>query len=99
MGGLRRVREYPLDSALAEWLEQSAPAFQALVGVLRGFHKQRVQDLLYTREQAAKVLWWPFTQHGLVAHRPPTVIDSRSGEYLSVLHVSDSTVSETVVFL
>ncbi len=74
-----------IDANLAAWLEQSAPHFDALLGLAAGAHAERVRQLAAAAGEARSMLWWPFTQHGSVAgDAGVTVIDSRAGESFCV---------------
>lgn len=74
-----------IDANLAAWLEQSAPQFDALLGLAGAAHADRVRQLAAAAGEARSMLWWPFTQHGSVASDAGvTVIDSRAGESFCV---------------
>lgn len=74
-----------IDANLAAWLQQSAPHFDALLGLAAGAHAERVRQLAAAAGEARSMLWWPFTQHGSVAgDAGVTVIDSRAGESFCV---------------
>ncbi|KAL4451869.1 hypothetical protein ABPG75_007531 [Micractinium tetrahymenae] len=74
-----------IDANLAAWLEQSAPQFDALLGLAAAAHAERVRQLAAAAGEARGMLWWPFTQHGSVAgDAGVTVIDSRAGESFCV---------------
>ena len=71
---------------LRRWLEvEVAPGFDGLLQALLAAHTARLRGLREAGPEAARLLWWPFTQHAAL---PPgggaAVIDSRCGEALSV---------------
>ncbi|KAL0037506.1 hypothetical protein WJX77_000433 [Trebouxia sp. C0004] len=75
-----------LDGALQEWLQNCAPAFDALLAQLVRRHQQRITLLSEAQSAAKKNFWWPFTQHSTVLQDSVTVIDSRCGESFAVYH-------------
>ncbi|CAI5473349.1 unnamed protein product [Closterium sp. Yama58-4] len=73
-----------LNPNLIDWLGRAGGSFQELVLVLERFHWERLRALERAAERAHEILWWPFTQHGMVGVKDVTVIDSRAGENFSV---------------
>ncbi|CAI5963000.1 unnamed protein product [Closterium sp. NIES-65] len=73
-----------LNPNLIDWLGKSEGSFQDLLLVLEQYHGERLQALERAAERAHEILWWPFTQHGMVGVKDVTVIDSRAGENFSV---------------
>lgn len=61
--------------------------FAELRDVLEVSHLRRMERLEEMSRKAHQSVWWPFTQHSLVAEDAITVIDSRSGENFSVYKV------------
>lgn len=85
-----------IDANLAAWLEQSAPQFDALLGLASAAHADRVRQLASAAGEARSMLWWPFTQHGSVASDAGvTVIDSRAGESFCVYRPSPAEAAGT----
>ena len=72
-----------------EWLDDNARAFDAALARMTRWHDRRVEALKSAPDRAMRHLWWPFTQHDLVARSDVAVIDSRHGEDFGV-YVSDA---------
>ncbi|KAG0624900.1 hypothetical protein M758_2G012400 [Ceratodon purpureus] len=82
--------------SLEEWFGLAEGKFLELRGVLENAHLKRLRRLEEMPKKASDILWWPFTQHDLVAQDSVTLIDSRSGENFSV-YKADSTSATKVI--
>lgn len=58
-----------IDSELAVWLSESAPAFDQLLLTLQQQHQQQLQWLESAAGRAAAAVWWPFTQHAQLPNK------------------------------
>jgi dethiobiotin synthetase/adenosylmethionine--8-amino-7-oxononanoate aminotransferase len=87
----------PLDDWYAS--DEVADKFQKLNGFLQSSWQGQVADLKSMRSSGAKVVWWPFTQHGnLDDDSKITHIDSASGDDFVVLKQSvDDTTNNKLV--
>ncbi|KAJ9512615.1 hypothetical protein QJQ45_018876 [Haematococcus lacustris] len=83
-GGRRReveaLMQAGLDASLAQWLQDTAPAFDSLLTSLQDRHHCRLAELRGSASRGATCLWWPFTQHTSLGPGSIQVVDSRSGE-------------------
>ncbi|KAJ9533539.1 hypothetical protein QJQ45_026569 [Haematococcus lacustris] len=83
-GGRRReveaLMQAGLDASLAQWLQDTAPAFDSLLTSLQDRHHSRLAELRGSASRGAACLWWPFTQHTSLGPGSIQVVDSRSGE-------------------
>lgn len=75
------------NESLEEWFALAEGKFLELRGLLENAHFKRLRRLEEMPKKASNILWWPFTQHDLVAQDSITLIDSRSGENFSVYKV------------
>lgn len=66
------------------WLFENRQAFDRILSIMENAHVSRVKRLRSMSGKAGDVLWWPFTQHGLVGTENVTVIDSRTGDEFAV---------------
>jgi dethiobiotin synthetase/adenosylmethionine--8-amino-7-oxononanoate aminotransferase len=66
------------------WLFENRQAFDRILSIMEIAHVSRVKRLRSMAGKAGDVLWWPFTQHGLVGTENVTVIDSRTGDDFAV---------------
>jgi dethiobiotin synthetase/adenosylmethionine--8-amino-7-oxononanoate aminotransferase len=73
--------------SLEEWFGLAEGKFLELRDVLENAHFKRLRRLGEMPKKASDILWWPFTQHDLVAQDSITLIDSRSGENFSIYKV------------
>lgn len=74
--------------SLEEWFGRGEGKFLELRDVLEDAHFKRLRRLGEMPKKASEMLWWPFTQHDLVAQDSIKVIDSRAGENLCVFKVN-----------
>ncbi|CAI5504850.1 unnamed protein product [Closterium sp. Naga37s-1] len=81
-----------LNPNLIDWLGISEGSFQELVLMLEQYHGERLRALERAAERAHEILWWPFTQHGMVGVKDVSVIDSRAGENFSVFRPNQTKV-------
>lgn len=77
-----------LSDDLMEWFDESNDVFASLKDILQSAFSERVKRLHDLRKKAGDIIWWPFTQHGLVSEEKVTVIDSRCGENFAVHKVA-----------
>ena len=73
---------------LEDWFGLAEGKFLELRVILENAHFERLRRLEEMPKKASDILWWPFTQHDLVAQDSVTLIDSRSGEDFSVFKVT-----------
>lgn len=76
-------------NGLMKWFNDSKKVFNSLRDVMLTAHLERIQKFRDMSTKAGDILWWPFTQHGLVPNDSVTVIDSRCGENFAVYKVYD----------
>lgn len=76
-----------LSDDLMGWYDDARGVFDSLLETMISSHAERVKRLSDMPKKAMDVIWWPFTQHGLVSEEDVTVIDSRCGENFSVFKV------------
>ena len=69
---------------IRRWLVDGAEVFDDLLERMTTWHNDRVTRLQAAPDVARAKLWWPFTQHDMVAREDVTVIDSRCGEDFGV---------------
>ncbi|KAK9130173.1 hypothetical protein Sjap_010660 [Stephania japonica] len=69
---------------LIKWFGESHGVFCSLKETILSAYSERVKRLHEMPQKAGNILWWPFTQHGLVQEENVTVIDSRCGENFAV---------------
>lgn len=81
------------NDGLIPWYIQSGRVFSQLQQVLERASFKKIRRLRGMQKKAALHLWWPFTQHSLVAEHEITVIDSRSGDnFMIYKHAGESEV-------
>ncbi|CAL9125870.1 unnamed protein product [Musa textilis] len=73
----------PLNNLL-DWFCESRQTFSSLQAIMLSAHIKRIQRLHDMPRKAARLFWWPFTQHKLVPEKLITVIDSRCGENFAI---------------
>lgn len=81
---------------LEEWFRLAEGTFLELMNVLENSHSKRLRRLEEMPKMAGEILWWPFTQHDLVAQDSITLIDSRSGENFSVYKSGTPSTGKTI---
>ncbi|CAG9462769.1 unnamed protein product [Pedinophyceae sp. YPF-701] len=77
------------DPALQEWLAQTDGTMKDLAAYLLSWHSTRETRRAVLPDEAARVLWWPFTQHKTTPRHAVTTIDSRCGDDLLTLKDAD----------
>jgi len=80
-------RELGGAEAVLDWCAhpQTAAGLEEILHILQARHSERVAQLHAAAEETTSCIWWPFTQHSMVAAQDVTVIDSRCGEHFTVL--------------
>lgn len=82
---MRRIlQEAAGGQTIDTWLFDNRHTFGRLLDALESAHVARLTRLRSMAGKASDVLWWPFTQHGLVGRDDVTVIDSRCGDEFAV---------------
>ena len=75
----------PKDRLLHEWFNHNGEQFARLHQSIRSSAEAYADANVTMRRDGDAVVWWPFTQHQLVAKEDVNFIESCSGDYYKVL--------------